>query len=68
MAPAVPSGAPRLYSGHDRTGVPWTVVYLPREFGEHLNRLSDVNRRRTLRRLLADFERTTGLAYGYQDA
>lgn len=49
---------PRLVSGVDRQGRPWTCLHLPRSFGEALNAMNYDQRVKTMRSLYADFRRS----------
>ncbi len=50
---------PRLYSGTDRQGRPWTVLLFPKAFGEALAEMTSHQRVATLRGLVKDFRRNT---------
>lgn len=48
---------PRLWSGRDKDGLPWTALYIPRGYGRHLNEMNPVQRAKTMRGLIADVKR-----------
>lgn len=53
---------PRLYSGIDRQGRPWTCLRFPDAFGRALAAMPSSQRVRTLKGLYADFKATTGVS------
>lgn len=50
---------PRLYSGEDKAGLPWTAMFLPEAFGTSLSAMTSRQRINVLRGLYADFRKST---------
>ncbi len=50
---------PRLYSGTDVQGRPWTALCLPKSFGERLRELTPQQRASTMRGLIKDMRKST---------
>ena len=49
---------PRLYSGTDAAGRPWTTLCLPKAFGERLREMTPRQRASTMRGLLSDMKKS----------
>ena len=49
---------PRLVSGIDYRGRPWTCLHFPEAFGKALSEQPHAQRVKTLRGILADFKRS----------
>ncbi len=51
---------PRLWSGTDRQGRPWTCLHFPRAYGEALAAMPSHQRVKVLKGLYADYKASVG--------